>query len=73
MNFGANLFGWISPQIQQVVLVAILVTGVYFAFKREFTKLIATAIVAIVAVGLTFNTSGAKDVLLSIFNKVIGA
>ena len=34
-------------------------------FKREFSKLIGFLVVALVAVGLVFNTSGVKDVLYS--------
>ena len=41
-------------------------------FKRELSKLIGFLVVALVAVGLVFNASGAKDVLLQLFNKIIG-
>ena len=41
-------------------------------FKREFSKLIGFLVVALVAVGLVFNASGVKDVLLQLFNKIIG-
>ena len=41
--------------------------------KREFSKLIGFLVVALVAVGLVFNASGVKDVLLQLFNKIIGA
>ena len=39
----------------------------------SFPKLIGFLVVALVAVGLVFNTSGVKDVLLQLFNKIIGA
>ena len=42
-------------------------------FKREFSKLIGFLVVALVAVGLVFNAGGVKDVLLELFNKIIGA
>jgi hypothetical protein len=41
--------------------------------KREFSKLIGFLIVALIAVGLVFNAGGVKDVLLELFNKIIGA
>lgn len=41
-------------------------------FKREFSKLIGFLVVALIAVGLVFNASGVKDVLLELFNKIIG-
>ena len=58
---------------QSLVLMAIVVIGIYLGFKREFSKLIGFLVVALVAVGLVFNASGVKDVLLQLFNKIIGA
>ena len=52
---------------------AIVVIGIYLGFKREFSKLIGFLVVALIAVGLVFNASGVKDVLLELFNKIIGA
>ena len=43
------------------------------AVKREFSKLIGFLVVALIAVGLVFNAGGVKDVLLELFNKIIGA
>ena len=40
--------------------------------KREFSKLIGFLVVALIAVGLVFNAGGVKDVLLELFNKIIG-
>ncbi len=50
---------------------AIVVIGIYLGFKREFSKLIGFLVVALVAVGLVFNASGVKDVLLQLFNKIV--
>ena len=41
--------------------------------QREFSKLIGFLVVALIAVGLVFNAGGVKDVLLELFNKIIGA
>ena len=49
---------------------AIIVIGIYLGFKREFSKLIGFLVVALVAVGLVFNASGVKDVLLQLFNSI---
>ena len=46
---------------------------VYLGFKREFSKLIGFLVIALIAVGLVFNAAGVKDVLLQLFNKIIGA
>ena len=73
MNFGNNLYNWLLTNAQSLVLVAIVVIGLYLAFKREFSKLIGFLVIALIAVGLVFNASGVKDVLLEIFNKIIGA
>ena len=73
MNFGQNLFSWFTSNAQSLVLMAIAVIGVFLGFKREFSKLIGFLIIALFAVGLVFNTSGVKDVLLNLFNKVVGA
>ena len=73
MNFGNNLYNWFLTNAQSLVLVAIVVIGLYLAFKREFSKLIVFLVIALIAVGLVFNAYGVKDVLLEIFNKIIGA
>ena len=51
----------------------VMVIGIYLGFKREFSKLIGFLVVALIAVGLVFNAGGVKDVLLELFNKIIGA
>jgi hypothetical protein len=73
MNFGQNYRILGSCHAQSLVLMAIVVIGIYLGFKREFSKLIGFLVVALVAVGLVFNASGVKDVLLQLFNKIIGA
>jgi len=73
MNFGQNLFNWFTSNAQSLVLLAIAVIGVFLGFKREFSKLIGFLIIAAIAVGLVFNTAGVKNVLLQLFNRIIGA
>ena len=72
MNFGQNLYNWFLGNAQPLALTTIAVIGVYLGFKREMTKLIGFLVVALIMVGLIFNSNGAKDVLLSIFNTIIG-
>jgi multisubunit Na+/H+ antiporter MnhC subunit len=72
MNFGQNLYKWFLSNAQSLVLLSIVVIGLYLGFKREFSKLIGFLIIAIIAVGLVFNASGVKDVLLNIFNRIVG-
>ena len=71
MNFGQNLYNWFLSNAQSLVLLAIVVIGLYLGFKREFSKLIG--FLAIIAVGLVFNAAGVKDILLELFNRIIGA
>lgn len=73
MNIGQNLQTWFASQAQPIVLIGLAVIGIYLLFKREFTKLVPFAIVAIIAVVLVFNPSGFKDVLLALGNKIFGA
>lgn len=73
MNFGQNLYNWFLSNAQSLVLLAIVEIGLYLGFKREFSKLIGFLIIAIIAVGLVFNAAGVKDILLELFNRIIGA
>lgn len=72
MNFGSNLYNLVGLNAQSLVLMAIVIIGVVLALKKEFSKLIGFLVVALIAVGLVFNTVGVKDVLLNIFNKILG-
>lgn len=72
MNIGQNLYTWFLQNAQSLVLIAIVAIGVYLGFKREFSKLIGFGVIALIAVGLVYNAGGVKDLLLSIFNKIIG-
>ena len=72
MDFGKNLYDWFLSNAQSLVLLAIVIIGVYLGFKREFSKLIGFLIIALIAVGLVFNTAGVKDLLLQLFNNIAG-
>ena len=73
MNFGQNLYQWFLTNAQSLFLLAIVVIGLFLGFKREFSKLIGFLVIALIAVGLVFNASGVKDVLLNLFNRIVGA
>ncbi len=74
MNFGQKFVSMVSNQCPILSL-----TGncghwfVFLGFKREFSKLIGFLVIALIAVGLVFNASGVKDVLLNLFNRIVGA
>lgn len=54
------------------MLMVIVVIGIYLGFKRKFSKHIGFLVVALIAVGLVFNASDVKGVLLELFNKIAG-
>ena len=63
-------------EIKRSILVNFILTlsiVIYLGFKREFSKLIGFLVIALVAVGLVFNAAVVKDVLLNLFNKIMGA
>ena len=68
-----SIYNWFLSHAQSLVLLAIVVIGLYLGFKREFSKLIGFLIISLIAVGLVFNAAGVKDILLELFNKIIGA
>ena len=72
-EFWTKFIHLVLSNAQSLVLMAIVVIGIYLGFKREFSKLIGFLVVALIAVGLVFNAGGVKDVLLELFNKIIGA
>ena len=72
MNFGQTLYQWFLSNAQSLVLMAIVVIGIFLGLRREFSKLIGFLVFALIAVGLAFNAGGVKDVLLELFNKIIG-
>ena len=73
MNFGQNLYQWFLTNAQSLVLLVIVVIGLFLGFKWEFSKLIGFLVIALIAVGLVFNAAGVKDVLLNLFNRIVGA
>lgn len=71
-NVGKNLYDWFLLNAKPLVLMAIVVIGVYLAFKREITKLIGFGMIALIAVMLVYNTSGVQEFMLEIGNKFLG-
>ena len=47
--------------------------NLYNWFLSNAQSLVLLAIIAIIAVGLVFNAAGVKDILLELFNRIIGA
>ena len=72
MNFGQNFYNWFSSNAQPVVIVGIIIVGLVLLFQRKVVELLAFVVVAVIAVGLVFNPTGAKDAMLNVFNTVIG-
>lgn len=70
MNFGTNLFTWFQGNMEGVTYIGLIVIGLFLLFKREFSKLIGFAIIAIIAVTLIFDPAGVKDLFLNISDTV---
>ncbi len=73
MNFGQNLFNWFTSNAQSLVLMRLPLLGSTSASSVNFPSSSVFLVIAIIAVGLVFNTAGVKDVLLNLFNRVMGA
>lgn len=72
MYFGQNAFNLVMANIQPLVLLAIAVVGLVLLVQHKTVGMVMLIGAAIVAVGLVFNPTGAKDAMLSVFNTVIG-
>ena len=72
MNFGQNLYNWFLSNAQSLVLLAIVVIGLYLGFKREFSKLLAFNYCDYCS-WLSLQRCWSKDILLELFNHIIGA
>lgn len=73
MNFGQNALTWFQSNAQPIVLIAIIAFGIYFALKRELTKLLGALLIFVLAVGFVYDPAGVKEILLSLFKKIFGA
>ncbi len=69
MNFGQNIFQWISTNLQPIALVAIILAGVWLFLKRSLVQIITFVIVAIIGVGFVFAPDVAKDMFLKLFTQ----
>ena len=72
MNFGQNVYNWFLSNVQYLILVGVLVMAAYLIMKREFTKLVGFGVIGVIAIGIAFNTMGFKDLLLTLFNTILG-
>ncbi|WP_099205522.1 hypothetical protein [Scatolibacter rhodanostii] len=72
MNFGQNILNIVAENAQALVIVGLLIGGVLLAIKRKFAMLVGFAGVSLVAVGIVFNYNAVKDLLLKLFNQIIG-
>ncbi len=70
MNIGQNIYEFGLQTFQPLVLLALALIGIFLIYKRKFTELLAFTVVAVIGVGLVFNTAGVKDILLNFFNMI---
>ena len=62
-----NLVLAIIPVLLLIILMA------FFKMSGDKSSVISLVVTMLIAVGLVFNAGGVKDVLLELFNKIIGA
>ena len=70
MNIGQNIYEFGLQTFQPLVLLALALIGIFLIYKRKCTEVLAFTVVAVIGVGLVFNTAGVKDILLNFFNLI---
>ena len=70
MNIGQNIYEFGLQTFHPLVMLALELIGIFLIYKRKFTELLAFTVVAVIGVGLVFNTAGVKDILLNFFNLI---
>lgn len=71
MNFGTNMYNWIMNNASPIYLGVLIFIGLWFLFRREFSKLPALAVIGVIGSLLIFNGDGVKNFLLAIGNSLI--
>ena len=70
MNFGTNLWNYISGNLQPLVLMGLACTGLYFFIEKKASKIIGVVVIGIIVVGFVFFTSDVKDLFGSLFKEI---
>lgn len=73
MNVGQNMLDWLTQQALPILMIGIVCFGIYLIFKRELSRIVGFAIVALLATGFVLNPHGIVNLFLSIYNKIIGS
>lgn len=71
MNFGTNMYNWVMNNASPIYLLTLALIGLWFLFKREFSKLPALVAIGLIGSLLIFNGDGVKNFLLAIGNSLI--
>lgn len=68
INFGQSIFDYVQGEAKWLVLAVFVVLGLIFAVKKEFSKLIGTLVIGVIACLLVFNPEAVKDFMIGIGN-----
>ena len=73
MFYGQNFVNLVMSNVKPILLPALAVAGLVLLVQHKTAGLVTLAFTALCAVGLVYNTEGAKDAILSVFNTIIGS
>lgn len=73
MDFGQNFYNLLLSNIQPLVLGGLLIMGVMIMVRKKIAEMVGFVIVAIIAIGIVFNPTGTKDVMLKVYNGIFNS
>lgn len=73
MDFGQNFYNLLLSHIQPLVLGGLLIMGVMIMVRKKIAEMVGFVIVAIIAIGIVFNPTGTKDVMLKVYNGIFNS
>lgn len=71
-SIGTNAYNLFIENAKPIVWIAIVVTGLVLAIKKEVTKIVVWLFIAILSVVMVYNVGGFTNKLLEIGNSILG-
>lgn len=72
VNIGQNFFDFVQANVASVVLVGLLFAGVGLIAKKKISEVPGFIGIALLAVALVFETTGVRDFLQGVVQKILG-
>lgn len=73
MGFGQAILDMVIDSAGPLVIAGLIIAAVYMVYKRKLTELIGVVFLGMIALGVIYNPTGVKDVMVRIFNAIIGS